>query len=58
MTKDEAVELLKEKGLNASLKDGSVMVESPDFKDCEKMHKILKKAGYNATCGWKMTHEG
>lgn len=57
MSKDEAVSLLISKGYNARLIDGVVEIESTDPKDCDRMNRILKKAGYTASRGWRLTHE-
>lgn len=57
MTKEKAVELLMSKGYDAKLIDGVVEIETPDIKDADRMHRILKKAGYNASVGWKLKHD-
>ena len=53
MTKDEAVSLLVSNGFNAQLVNGSVEIVSEDQKDFEKGKKILRKAGYSSSYGWK-----
>jgi len=57
MTKENAVELLISKGYDAKLIDGVVEIETPDIKDADRMNRILKKAGYNASAGWRMKHD-
>ena len=56
MDKSDAISLLIAKGYNASLNDGMVIIESPDRKDFERGKKILKKAGYNQSFGWKLNN--
>lgn len=57
MTKDDAVTLLKSKGFDAKLIDGVVEIETPDVKDADRMNRILRKAGYTASAGWRLKHE-
>ena len=57
MSKEEAVSLLISKGYDAKLIDGCVEIETPDYKDSDRMRRILKKAGYTASYGWKLKHD-
>ena len=54
MSKEDAKQLLIDKGMNAVITDGVVEVISADYRDVDKMGKILKKAGYKDSYGWKM----
>jgi len=56
VSKEDAKQLLIDKGMNATIIDGVVEVISPDYRDVDKMGKILKKAGYKESYGWRMTH--
>ena len=56
MSKEDAKQLLIEQGMNAMIIDGVVEVVSADYHDVDKMGKILKKAGYEESYGWHMTH--
>lgn len=53
MNKDEAVKLLNDNGYQAKRKDGIVIVESDNQNDFKKIGRILKKAGYKESYGWR-----
>ena len=53
ISKSEAVRLLTDKKYAAYEKDGLIIIESDDSKDFQRMGRILKKAGYNCSYGWK-----
>ena len=57
VSKEDAKQLLIDKGFNAMIVDGVVEVVSPDYRDADKMGRILKKAGYKESYGWRMTHD-
>jgi hypothetical protein len=57
VTKEDARQLLIDKGMNAVIVDGVVEVVSADYKDADRMGKILKKAGYKDSYGWRMSHD-
>jgi hypothetical protein len=57
MSKEDAKQLLIDKGFNAMIVDGVVEVVSPDYRDADKMGRILKKAGYNNSFGWRKRYD-
>lgn len=57
MTGEEAIRLLREKGFEPFDENGVVTICTPDYKDCDTMNRILKKVGYDGSCGWIMKHE-
>ena len=53
MRKEEAVERLKELGLDSELKDGVVMVyvSRKDYQKVKELEKTIKDIGYRASWG-------
>lgn len=57
MSKDNAVSLLREQGYKADSINGVVYVESDNPADFGKVYKLLQKAGYTNSYGWKKRGE-
>ncbi len=53
ITKEQAVELLEKNGYTVSHDNGVPVVRSANREDYEIVGKILKKAGYECSYGWK-----
>lgn len=53
MSKDEAVVFLRNNGYSAETINGIVYIESTNESDFKRASKILKKAGYESSFGWK-----
>ena len=53
MNKDEAAAFLSGKGYDAKIIDGVVTVLSGNRSDYDKIGRVLKKAGYRASYGWR-----
>ena len=57
ISKSEAVKILTDKKYAAYEKDGLIIIESDDCKDFQRMGRILKKAGYRCSYGWRKKKE-
>lgn len=53
MSKEEAVVFLRNNGYSAETINGIVYIESTNESDFKRASKILKKAGYENSFGWK-----
>ena len=53
ITKEQAVELLEKNGYTVSYDNGVPVVKSENREDYETVGKMLKKAGYECSFGWK-----
>ena len=57
MSKDEAVTILRNNGYSAETINGIVYIESTNESDFKRACRIIKKAGYNNSLGWKKRYD-
>jgi hypothetical protein len=57
MNKEDAMKLLREKGFDPKYEDDTIMIVTDDGKDVDRMSRILKKAGYRESYGWRLKQQ-